>query len=237
MVTGSRRTVGLRDIPLVLLAPRRLFAKVEDVTAYGWPLAVLLTTLTLIGYAKIETGLIDRQVENSVQVQLARIEKEKRDVVDRSQLKKEIDDAMKNFLVRQLILQVLLTIKYLDQIHDDLYSMQSSTELAERIVGVIRGCWNFNGCLIKHSDGEVVQSFDDSVNTNLIKDKLIPRINLRLEREPDLQFYKADAAQVFRHDEQPGFVEAFAIKLEKGNDYFGYVMVTANRKLTDFDLK
>ncbi|MCH8250824.1 MAG: YIP1 family protein [Planctomycetes bacterium] len=110
MVTGSRRTVGLRDIPLVLLAPRKLFAKVEDVTAYGWPLAILLAMVTLIGYATIETGLIDRQVDNGVQAQLAKIEKEHKDIIDRSKLRLMIDDTLKTgeFLKMMTRIQVVV---------------------------------------------------------------------------------------------------------------------------------
>jgi hypothetical protein len=84
---ATRRTVGVRDIPLVLLVPRRLFARVEDVTAYAWPLVVLLTSVTLIGYATVQTGLIDREIDRNVQESIARLESEQRDVVERSALR------------------------------------------------------------------------------------------------------------------------------------------------------
>ena len=83
----THRTVGVRDIPLVLLAPRRLFRRVEDVAAYGWPLVVLLTVVTLIGYATVQTGLIDREVDRRVSERIAQIEGEQRDVVERSALR------------------------------------------------------------------------------------------------------------------------------------------------------
>lgn len=83
----ARRTVGVRDIPLVLLAPRRLFARVEDVAAYGWPLVLLLVAVTLIGYATVETGLIDRQVDQRVRARIAEIDNTQRDVVERSELR------------------------------------------------------------------------------------------------------------------------------------------------------
>ena len=57
-VTPTRATVGVLDMPLALLSPRRVFAKVEDVPAYGWSLVVLLAAVTLLGYAKVETGLV-----------------------------------------------------------------------------------------------------------------------------------------------------------------------------------
>jgi hypothetical protein len=84
---ATRRTVGVREIPLVLLAPRRLFARVEDVAAWGWPLAVLLTLVTLIGYATVQTGLIDREVTRRVQQRIALIDQVQRDVVERSALR------------------------------------------------------------------------------------------------------------------------------------------------------
>ena len=83
----ERRTVGVRDIPLVLVSPRRLFARVEDVHAWGWPLVILLTTVTLIGYATVQTGLIDAEVDRGVMAKIDVIERQQRDVVERSQLR------------------------------------------------------------------------------------------------------------------------------------------------------
>jgi len=91
----TRRTVGLRDIPRVWLAPRRVFARVEDVSAWGWPLIVLLTVVTLIGYATVETGLIDRVVDDKVAAALADIDRTRRDVVERSNLRELYDQEYK----------------------------------------------------------------------------------------------------------------------------------------------
>jgi hypothetical protein len=91
-VATRRVTVRTRDIPLALLAPRRVFARVEDVPAYGWPLVVLLTAVTMIGYAKIETGLIDRDVERRVQEGIAAMAIEQADVVERSALSRMIEE-------------------------------------------------------------------------------------------------------------------------------------------------
>jgi len=82
-----RKTVGVRDIPLVLLAPRRVFARVEDVPAWGWPLVILLTVVTLIGYATVQTGLIDREIDRQVAAAIAKIDEQQRDVVERSELR------------------------------------------------------------------------------------------------------------------------------------------------------
>lgn len=71
----------------MILAPRRVFARVEDVTAWGWPLVILLTTVTLIGFATVQTGLIDREVERGVRASIARIDAVQRDVTERSALR------------------------------------------------------------------------------------------------------------------------------------------------------
>ncbi len=92
---SARRTVGLRDIPRVLLAPRQVFARVEDVPAWRWPLLILLTVVTLIGYATVQTGLIDREIDRQVQTQMAEIDRIQRDVVERSTLRELYDQQHK----------------------------------------------------------------------------------------------------------------------------------------------
>lgn len=94
-VTTTRTTIRIRDIPIVLLAPTRVFRRVEDVVAYGWHLTILLVTITLLGLATIETGLVDREVDNQVQQKIAEIEKQQFDVVERSKLSTMIQDAKK----------------------------------------------------------------------------------------------------------------------------------------------
>lgn len=105
-----RRTVGLRDIPLAFFAPGRLFARVEDVNAYLWPLVVLLCGVTLLGYATIESGLIDRQVQEMIEKQKAEFEKLQVDVVEKPQLRKALEDLDKQgqFLRLMTRLQVVV---------------------------------------------------------------------------------------------------------------------------------
>jgi hypothetical protein len=90
-----RRTVGVRDIPRVLLAPRGVLARIEDVPAWGWPLVVLLAIVTFVGYATVQTGLIDREVDRSVSEKIALIDAQQRDVVERSTLRSLYDDQIK----------------------------------------------------------------------------------------------------------------------------------------------
>lgn len=90
-----RKTVGIGDIPLVFLSPSRLFARVEDVKAYGWSLLLLLTLLGLVGFATVETGLIDLEVDQRILSRQAVLEEAKLDVVERSALKKDLEEVEK----------------------------------------------------------------------------------------------------------------------------------------------
>ncbi len=88
-------TLRVWDTPLVWLAPRRLFARVEDVATFGWPLAILLLCVTLVGHATVQTGLIERDVERSVAERIALIDQTQRDVLDRSALRTLYDEQRK----------------------------------------------------------------------------------------------------------------------------------------------
>jgi len=83
--------LGLRDTLAVYAAPRRVFARVEDTGAYGWALVVLLVLITLIGYTKVQTGLIDQVVDRQTGQRLAELEKSQGQLVDRVQLKDRLD--------------------------------------------------------------------------------------------------------------------------------------------------
>ena len=107
---ASRRTVGVRDIPLVILAPRRLFARVEDVTAWGWPLIILLTFVTLIGYATVQTGLIDREVDRRVRQRIARIDETQRDIVERSALRELYGREFKKGKFEKLLTRIQVVV-------------------------------------------------------------------------------------------------------------------------------
>jgi hypothetical protein len=94
------------DIPSALLAPRRLFLRVEDVTAYKWPLVVLLTAVTLIGYATVQTGLISREVDRQVRERIAVIESQQRDVVERSALRETYEREYKKGAFEKLVRRI-----------------------------------------------------------------------------------------------------------------------------------
>jgi hypothetical protein len=92
---ATRKTVRIRDIPMVLVAPRRVFARAEDVPAYGWPLLILLTAVTLLSYGLMQTGLIDREVDGGVAQRIAQLESEQHDVVERSELREMYQEEYK----------------------------------------------------------------------------------------------------------------------------------------------
>lgn len=92
-IDASSAPVGLPQVPLALLAPRRVFGRVEDVPAYGWALVVLLVLMGLSGYATVQTGLIDREAERRFRAGVAELEKQQLDITQRSVLKEQIDEA------------------------------------------------------------------------------------------------------------------------------------------------
>lgn len=80
-------------MPLALIAPRRVFERVEDVAGYGWSWVVLLVLMGLTGYATVQTGLIDREAERSLRKSIATLEEQQVDVTQRSVLKEQIEQA------------------------------------------------------------------------------------------------------------------------------------------------
>ncbi|MEK6674860.1 MAG: hypothetical protein AABZ47_04300 [Planctomycetota bacterium] len=93
--TPKRRQVGVLDIPLALLSPGRVFARVENVASYGWIFLTLLTVVTMIGWATVQTGLIDRQVAERLAATEAELEKQHYDIVARSAFRQMLEDARK----------------------------------------------------------------------------------------------------------------------------------------------
>ncbi|MBI1826833.1 MAG: YIP1 family protein [Planctomycetes bacterium] len=80
---------------LVLFAPRRVFARIEDTPAYGWGLTFLIGLMVLIGYAKVQTGLIDRDVDEATERGLAAFEKSQGEVIDRVAFREHTESVQK----------------------------------------------------------------------------------------------------------------------------------------------
>ena len=88
-------TLGLRHVLLVYTSPRSLFSRVEDTGAYGMALVVLLALVTFIGYAQIQTGLIDRVVDQQTEQTLAELETTQGTLLDRIELRDRMDAVRK----------------------------------------------------------------------------------------------------------------------------------------------
>jgi len=80
---------------LVFSSPPALFRRVEDTGAYGWTLVTLLALVTLLGYAEVQTGLIDRVVDQKTEGRLAELEGSQANLVDRVLLREQMDDIRK----------------------------------------------------------------------------------------------------------------------------------------------
>lgn len=87
---------GLGEVWRVFTTPAQLFRRVEDTGTYGWALVVLLALVTLTGYVQVQTGLIDRVVDQQTEQQLAELEKSQANLVDRVQLKDAMDSVRKS---------------------------------------------------------------------------------------------------------------------------------------------
>jgi hypothetical protein len=89
------RELSVRHALMVFTSPRALFARVEDTGAYGWALVVLITLIILIGYAEVQTGLIERSIDQRTEAALAKIEESQAHLVDRVELRDTMEDVRK----------------------------------------------------------------------------------------------------------------------------------------------
>jgi len=90
-----------------LWSPQRAFAQVEDVPRYGWSLLLILATVTLIGYATVQTGLIDRAVDLRVQTRIAAIDEMQRDIVERSALREMYEQQRKQGEFERVVMRIV----------------------------------------------------------------------------------------------------------------------------------
>jgi len=82
---------GVRHALWVLTRPAALFSRVEDTGAYGWTLATLLCLVMLVGYAQVQTGLIDRVVDRQTEAKLAELEKTQLEAMGRLALRDRME--------------------------------------------------------------------------------------------------------------------------------------------------
>ncbi len=91
----ERGPLGVRHALLVFVSPRSLFDRVEDTGAYGWALVTLLGLVMLLGYAEVQTGLIDRVVDEKTEKDLAQLEEKQLNLVDRIEMKESMEKTRK----------------------------------------------------------------------------------------------------------------------------------------------
>ncbi len=106
--TRAPESLRLRHVPMVFTSPRALFARVEDTGAYGWALVTLILLVTLIGYAQVQTGLIDHDVDKLTEQRLAELEKTQGNLVDRSRLRTSLEDVRKTAEFEKLIMRIVV---------------------------------------------------------------------------------------------------------------------------------
>ena len=94
-VDRTQRTSGAWRALKVFTSPRVLFAGVDDAGGYGWALVAVLVLVLLIGYAEVQTGLIDRVVDQQTEEALASLEESQAHLVDRIELTERMDDVRK----------------------------------------------------------------------------------------------------------------------------------------------
>lgn len=91
----GRGPLGVRHAMLVFTSPRSLFERVEDTGAYGWSLVTLLGLVMLLGYAEVQTGLIDRVVDEKTEKALGKLEETQLNLVERIELKESMEKIRK----------------------------------------------------------------------------------------------------------------------------------------------
>ncbi len=102
--TQSNSTaLGIRHAPLVLVDPAAVFRRVAESGRYGWTLGALVLLTTLIGWATVQTGLIDREVDRHTHKALADLEREQVDLLSRTELSERMEKIRKSAEFTKLI--------------------------------------------------------------------------------------------------------------------------------------
>lgn len=95
---GGELVRGAAPLPygvLVLFSPRYVYSRVEDTPAYGWALAFLIGLTMLIGYARVQTGLIDRDVDEATETKMKMYEQSQGQLIDRVEFREHLESIQK----------------------------------------------------------------------------------------------------------------------------------------------
>lgn len=93
LVEPNNAALGVRHALLVYTSPTALFRRVEDTGAYGWALVTVLAAVVMLGYIQVQSGLIDRLIDQRTETTLAELESSRADLVDRIALREVVEDA------------------------------------------------------------------------------------------------------------------------------------------------
>ena len=89
----------------MLVSPGSVFRRVSERSAYGWALAAMLLLITMIGWATVQTGLIDREVNRQTAKALAQLEREQSDLLSRLELSERMEKVREAGEFNKLMLQ------------------------------------------------------------------------------------------------------------------------------------
>ncbi|MHC4090693.1 MAG: YIP1 family protein [Planctomycetota bacterium] len=99
----SSSAPGLHHAPMMFVAPRTVFQRIAESGRYGWTLGALILLTTLIGWATVQTGLIDQQVDRGTLGALAELEREQIDLLSRVELSERMERIRKGAEFNKLI--------------------------------------------------------------------------------------------------------------------------------------
>lgn len=103
MERSESGALGFPHVFWVFWKPKSLFRRIEDTGAYGWTLVVLLVSILLLGYLEVQSGLIDRVVDLQTERSLAELEKSQGHLIDRMELREQMEDIRKGGQFTKLI--------------------------------------------------------------------------------------------------------------------------------------
>ena len=73
------------------MGPGRVFRRVAERSEYGWALGAMLLVITMIGWATVQTGLIDLEVNRQTGKALAELEREQAELLSRPELSERME--------------------------------------------------------------------------------------------------------------------------------------------------
>lgn len=102
--TPNLAAPGVGHALVMFVAPGSVFRRIGEVCAYGWALGAMLLLITLMGWATVQTGLIDREIDRQARSKLATLEREQIDLLSRTELSERMGKILEEAEFIKLIL-------------------------------------------------------------------------------------------------------------------------------------